>query len=218
MNELLNEQIALVLEDLSLISNPYERSMVRVNLIKALTDLSPVQQTEEITGKDAIKADYAKAEAPAQIADVKEVVEETVTEEVEGNDEVLEPKEIDLDKSVAAGPIITTIEDEEGNPFEIDVTEVYNKLSNDLSDEDKLELAKNITAYSLAPVYDELTMLPDSNDKMMLAYYLQQLGLDQLNDFVVQLTDGQVNMLHEFVNKDNLEYLVNEIASAMEEE
>lgn len=217
MNELLNEQIALVLEDLSLISNPYERSMVRVNLIKALTDLSPVQQTEEITGKDAIKADYAKAEAPAQIAEIveEEIAEETVTEE---NDEVLEPKEIDLDKSVAAGPIITTIEDEEGNPFEIDVTEVYNKLSNDLSDEDKLELAKNITAYSLAPVYDELTMLPDSNDKMMLAYYLQQLGLDQLNDFVVQLTDGQVNMLHEFVNKDNLEYLVNEIASAMEEE
>lgn len=217
MNELLNEQIALVLEDLSLISNPYERSMVRVNLIKALTDLSPVQQTEEITGKDAIKADYAKAEAPAQIAEVveEEIAEETVTEE---NDEVLEPKEIDLDKSVAAGPIITTIEDEEGNPFEIDVTEVYNKLSNDLSDEDKLELAKNITAYSLAPVYDELTMLPDSNDKMMLAYYLQQLGLDQLNDFVVQLTDGQVNILHEFVNKDNLEYLVNEIASAMEEE
>lgn len=216
MNELLNEQIALVLEDLSLISNPYERSMVRVNLIKALTDLSPVQPVEEITGKDAIKADHAKAtvveEEPAQ-----EVAEETVAE-VEEEVERLEPKEIDLDKSVAAGPIIATMEDEEGNPFEIDVTEVYNKLSNDLSDEDKLELAKNITAYSLSPVYDELTMLPDSNDKMMLAYYLQQLGLDQLNDFVAQLTDGQVNILHEFVNKDNLEYLVSEIASAMEEE
>lgn len=218
MNELINEQISLVLEDLNLMTNPYERSMVRVNLIKALTDLAPVSE-EEVTGKDAIKTDYAKTSVQEEVPELEDMLQKEMEEPIVEEVEKLEPKEIDLDKSVVTNePIIATMEDEEGNPFEIDVTETYYKLSDKLSDEDKLELAKNITAYNLAPIYDELTQLPDCNDKMMLAYYLQQLGLDEVNGFISQLTDGQFNLLHEFVNKDNLEYLVNEIANAMEEE
>lgn len=218
MNELINEQISLVLEDLNLMTNPYERSMVRVNLIKALTDLAPVSE-EEVTGKDAIKTDYAKTSVQEEVPELEDMLQKEMEEPIVEEVEKLEPKEIDLDKSVVTNePIIATMEDEEGNPFEIDVTEAYYKLLDELSDEDKLELAKNITAYNLAPIYDELTQLPDCNDKMMLAYYLQQLGLDEVNGFISQLTDGQFNLLHEFVNKDNLEYLVNEIANAMEEE
>lgn len=214
MNELINEQISLVLEDLNLMTNPYERSMVRVNLIKALTDLSPISE-EEVSGKDAIKTDYAKATSEQSVQEEVVQPEETIIEETV---EKLEPNEIDLDKSVVSNePVIATMEDEEGNTFEIDVTEAYEKLSEELSEEDRIELAKNITAYNLAPIYDELAQLPDCNDKMMLSYYLQQLGLDEVNGFISQLTDGQVNLLHEFVNKDNLEYLVNEITTAMED-
>lgn len=214
MNELINEQISLVLEDLNLMTNPYERSMVRVNLIKALTDLSPISE-EEVSGKDAIKTDYAKATSEQSVQEEVVQPEETIIEETV---EKLEPNEIDLDKSVVSNePVIATMEDEEGNTFEIDVTEAYEKLSEELSEEDRIELAKNITAYNLAPIYDELAQLPDCNDKMMLSYYLQQLGLDEVNGFISQLTDGRVNLLHEFVNKDNLEYLVNEITTAMED-
>ena len=39
MMNLINEQIQAVIEDLELMTNPYERSMVRTHLIGALSDL-----------------------------------------------------------------------------------------------------------------------------------------------------------------------------------
>lgn len=230
MMNLINEQIQLILEDLELITNPYERSMVRAHLIGSLTNMNTSYQIETDSlpkGKDAIKNDIPKQEI-IEKQFIKESKEQTVendapiTFEESVNQEEQEktgPVEIDIDPDTKEDiePIMTQIEDEEGNVFDIDITEAYNKLSADLSEEERIDLARNITAYNLLPVYEELSQLPDCNDKMMLSYYLQQLGIDEIDAFVESLTDGQFNLLHDFVNKDNLEYLVTEIATAMEE-
>ena len=222
MNELINEQINLILEDLTLISNPYERSMIRVNLVKALSDMN-LAEIDEPSGKDAIKSDYAKIQEkvintiPEETVKTEDVVvEEDTVEDV--TEEKLEPKEIDIDHSVVeTTPVITTMEDEEGNTFELDITEAYNKLNKELPEEERIEIARNIIAYSLMPIYDELSNLEDKEDKMLLAYYLQQLGVDELNGFVSELTDGTFSSVFEFVNDDNLSYLIAEINEAIQE-
>lgn len=225
MNELINEQINLILEDLTLISNPYERSMVRVNLVKALSDMN-LAEIDEPPGKDAIKSDYAKkqettVDTTEETTENEYLVEENNIEDTTVEDiteEKLEPKEIDIDHSVVeTTPVITTMEDEEGNTFELDITEAYNKLNRELPEEERIEIARNITAYSLMPIYDELNNLEDKEDKMLLAYYLQQLGVDELNNFVSELTDGTFSSVFEFVNDDNLSYLIAEINEAIQE-
>lgn len=190
MNDLINEQINLIFEDLTLISNPYERCMVRTNLIKALTDLS-LTAIDEPTGKDSINSNFAKTYDEQTSSNdinvsntdntivqenIESIEEQQVQDTVDNNEileERLEPKEIDIDNSVSeTTPIITIIEDEDGNEFELDITEAYNKLNPELSEEEKIEIAKNITAYNLMPIYDELKFLEDKENKMLLAYYL----------------------------------------------
>ena len=76
----------------------------------------------------------------------------------------------------------------------------------------------NITAYALLPIYQSLDKLEDSENKMMLSYYMKEYGLEQINDFVNQLTDGQFSDVYEFVNNDNVEGLVVNIQSVEDSE
>ena len=68
------------------------------------------------------------------------------------------------------------------------------------------------------PIYSTFTELADSEDKMMLSYYMQQVGVEDINGFIADLSDGQFNDIYEFANNDNLEYIVTSIAEAMSEE
>ena len=53
---------------------------------------------------------------------------------------------------------------------------------------------------------------------MTLAYYLNEYGLDEINNFTSELTDGIFNDIYEFINDGNLEGFITNIEAATEEE
>ena len=248
MNNLINEQVNLVLEDLELMTNPYERCMVRTNLIQALSNLVVSDDLGSLPkGKDAIRTDIVKEsnleveettvetqeevpvethvadEEPIKFEEEQEVQEETQEEE-EVVEETPQPVEVDVDPDTAetntdaiVGPIVVQVENEDGEIVDLDVTEAYELITTEMTPEEKVELATTITGYSLIPIYSQLTNLSDGDLKATLAYQMQQVGLDEVNAFVNELTDGRFE-LFEFVNDDNLEYLVTSIEEAMSEE
>lgn len=246
MNNLINEQVNLVLEDLELMTNPYERCMVRTNLIQALSNLVVADDLSSLPkGKDAIRTDIVKENnleettAPVQPVQEEEVPTETHIEDEppiqfeevqeETQEEVVEetpqPVEVDVDPDTAetntddaiVGPIVVQVENEDGEIVDLDVTEAYELIKSEMTPEEKVELATTITGYSLIPIYAQLTNLTDGDLKATLAYQMQQVGLDEVNAFVSELTDGRFE-LFEFVNDDNLEYLVTSIEEAMSDE
>ena len=241
MMNLINEQIQAVIEDLELMTNPYERSMVRTHLIGALSNINLTASFDTMAnflpiGKDAIKNDIVKepVEEPVPVdieqdpiqADAPIVFEEPVSVEKEPKKKA-EPTEVDVDtnteEEVVAEPIVVQVEDEEGNVMDLDITEAWNAVApsmqeSGVEEEIILSLAQNLTAYNLLPIYSTFTELADSEDKMMLSYYMQQVGVEDINGFIADLSDGQFNDIYEFANNDNLEYIVTSIAEAMSEE
>lgn len=213
MNELINEQIALIQKELEEITNPYERAHIRVLLLSSLTSMCIEDDTDNVlTGKDAIKKDMAK---PITFEETE--TSEAVEPDMEAQSE--EPNEIDIDHDPnvhSDEPLI--VETEENG--EIDIREAYNLITNyeEGTEEDKLQLATNITLYSLAPIYEGLTQLKDCYNKMMLSYYMSEFGLQEINNFVSQLTDNTFNDIYEFINDDNLEGFIINVESAIEEE
>lgn len=235
----INEQIALVLEDLELMTDPYQRGMVRTQLIGALSNMNLTASFDSNslpTGKDAIKNDVVKepvsvdieqdpiqADAPITFEEPAPVKEEKPKK---ASKKKAEPVEVDVDpntEEVTAEPVIVQVEDEEGNVIDLDITEAWNAVAPSMQEagveeEVILGLAQNLTAYNLMPIYATFTNLADSEDKMMLSYYMQQVGVEDINAFISDLSDGQFNDIYEFANNDNLEYIVTSIGEAMSDE
>ena len=216
MEKLINSQIETLQTEIEEISDPYQRAHIRVLLISALGNLSTIGELSTpvtaTTGKDAIKNDVAKENnEPINFKEEEKKepkVEEAPAEESAG------PEPIDIEgETDTAQPIIVSTD--EGD---LDITEAYNALANVKDETARTDLAMNITAYALLPVYQSLDKLEDSESKMMLSFYMKEYGLDQINDFVNQLTDGQFNDVYEFVNNDNVEGLVVNIQSVEESE
>lgn len=203
MNELINEQIILIQKELEEIANPYERAHVRVLLLQALSNLAmePVDMPE---GKEAIKNEQ-----------LKPISFEEKVEEKKNTKKADKPKELDLDKGEeTTRPII--FKSEEG---EVDVTASYNLLTTfEGTEEEKVELAASIQLNSLAPIYEELSQLKDCNNKMMLAYYMSEFGLEEINNFVADLTDNTFNDIYEFINNENLDGFIINVENAIQEE
>lgn len=216
MNKIFNEQFELLQQDLQEISNPYERAHIRVLLLRTLSGLTeepPADMLDMPTGKDAIKNDIAKEPITFDEVPTQEV--ETPEEEMESQSN--EPTEIDLDQDPTVNsnePMM--IETEENGT--IDVREAYNLITNfEGTEEEKVELATNITLYSLTAIYEGLTQLKDCHNKMMLAYYMGEFGLEEMNNFVSELTDGTFNDIYEFINDENLDGFIINVESAIEE-
>ena len=225
----INEQLNLVLEDLEIMTDPYQRAMVRTNLIAALSNMCPLDASEELEGKEAIKADKPKKESKKKSSSKKK---ETKTEDAPIEFEKVEapapaePTVIDIDpnteEEAVLEPVIIQVQDEEGNESELDITEAWyavspSMLEKGIEEEVILGLAQNLTLYNLMPIYSTFADLEDCENKMMLSYYLQEVGLDDINDFIKDLSEGQMSDIYAFVNNDNLEFVVNSIAEAMEE-
>ena len=224
MNKIFNEQYELLLKDMEEITDPYHRAHIRALILQAVNNLTEVSDDDieiTITGKDAIKEDIAKE--TTQEKKTTSTKKNTTSKKKEIKKE--EPKELDLDKD----PNVTeNISEEESNnePYivtvegtEYDIREAYNLLTKyEGSEEEKVELATNITVYGLTAVYEGLSILKDSDMKMTLAYYLSQYGLETINEFVESLTDGQFNDIYEFINDENIEGFLTNLEAASEEE
>ena len=57
MNNIINEQISLVLDEIEMIGDSYQRADIRVKLISALTNLATLPIEDEPVGKDAFRND-----------------------------------------------------------------------------------------------------------------------------------------------------------------
>ena len=257
MNNIINEQISLVLDEIEMIGDSYQRADIRVKLISALTNLATLPIEDEPVGKDAFRNDTVKeiveepivAPEPKKDKKKKETKkskkkEETAKVEVdeaddtpitfepanqiEAEDAIVEetienpqPKEIDLEPEVeekATEPIVIECQDEEGNVYNLDITEAWNLVGDEEGSEERVELAKNLTEYNLLPIYNTLEKLDHSYNKMMLSYYMQEYGLETINEFISDLTEGLFSDVYEFVNNENLEGLITSIESAAEQE
>ena len=224
MNKIFNEQYELLLKDMEEITDPYHRAHIRALVLQAvnsLTDISEDDIETAITGKDAIKEDIAKDTKKTTTETTKK---KTTTASKKKEKEVKkdEPNELDLDKDpninndteVNTEPLIVNIE---GTDY--DIREAYNLLDKfEGTDEERIDLATNITAYGLTAIYETLSQLKDNENKMTLAYYLNEYGLDEINNFTSELTDGTFNDIYEFINDDNLEGFITNIEAATEEE
>lgn len=231
MIEVINQQLNLVLEDLDLITDPYQRSMVRTNLISALSNLA-FDTIEAPKGKEAIKNDTAKeVDAPIEFTAKEETVAEEVVEEKPAKKTATKkkaaakkekkeepaPKEIDVDPNTKSNePIMYPFLDEDEQEQQLDVTEAYNLITTEMSDEDKLDLAAAITDAAVAPIYATLTGISDSMLKATLAYQMQQVSLDDINSFIYDLSEEKFDNVYEFVNDSNIEYVTSSIQEALE--
>ena len=219
MNELFNEQYELIQQDLQEITNPYERAHIRALLLGTLAGLAEEPVGSELSGKDAIKNDIAKDVIDFEPDSNEEVTEEQEVEyaEEEMHAQSNEPNEIDLDKDPAINSNEPMMVETEENGT-IDVREAYNLITTfEGSEEDKLALATNITLYSLTAIYEGLSQLKDCHNKMMLAYYMSEFGLEEINNFVSELTDGTFNDIYEFINDENLDGFIINVENAIEE-
>lgn len=228
MEKLINSQIETLQTELAEIQDPYQRAHIRVLFLTALGNLSAVGEVSEVavpTGKEAIKNDTVK-EQPAKeekkstkkSSKKKEEVKEDKPLEFEPdrNETAAEPTEIDIDKDPSleqneevTGPII--IETEEGD---LDITEAYLALDKLPEGDEKTSIAMNITAYSLLPIYQSLENLTDCENKMLLAYYMKEYGLEEINGFISSLTDEKFDDIYKFANDDNLEGIIVNLQSA----
>lgn len=234
MDELINEQIAIITNEMDLITNPYERALVRAQFLIALGSLSQVGDinTTTLTGKDAIKNDNIKP-ITFEEEEVEEIqLEEKATDSKSKSskkttkkavvEETNEPNEILLEDE----SVIVQVEAEDGSMMDLDITEAY-ALTADYqgekgdSEEDiiaaRKELATQITSYALTPVYATLENIVSSNDKLMLAYYMQEYGVEEINGFVQELTDGNYNDVYEFATNDTIGALVADLEKAAED-
>lgn len=239
MNELVNEQLSLLLEEIDLIGDVYQRADIRVKMIQALGGLL-IEPAVESSGKEAFKHDTKKEvevieEAPvkeekkkSKSSKKKEIAEDApiIFEPAEQGTEAIveeepQPKEIDLDATVEdkiAEPVVIECEDENGEAYSLDITEAWNVVGDKEGSEEMVELAKNLTEYNLLPIYTTLDKLTHSYNKMMLAYYMQQFTLEGVNEFIESLTEGVFTDIYEFVNDENLEGLIANIEEAASEE
>lgn len=244
MNELINEQLNLLLEEIELIGDNYQRADIRVKLIQALSELTVDTNVESVSGKESFKNDVKKEttkktdekkkeskksnkkdkkEKEEEIAEDAPIVFEPVVESDTAavSEEEPQPKEVDLEPAVeetVTEPIVIECEDENGQAYTLDITEAWNIVGDEEGSEEMVELAKNLTEYNLLPIYTTLDKLDHNYNKMMLAYYMQQYTLEGINEFIESLTEGLFNDIYEFVNNENLEGLIANIEEAASEE
>ena len=187
----------------------------------------PVKETKKETTKKNTKSKKKETKAveeeSAEVEDKPiefdpiepDVKEDAVTEEV-----VEEPKPIEIDLEPQENePVVIECQDEEGNVYNLDITEAWNVVGDEEGSEERVELARNLTEYNLLPVYNTFNgKLDDCYNKMMLAYYMQQFTLEGINEFIESLTEGMFTDVYEFVNNENLDGLIANIEEAASEE
>ena len=184
--KLLNEQIKIILKELEQIDDVKDRVELRIEAVEVIYNIS-CHDLEDIVpqGKDSIKENKAKepiVEEPEETVEEEPVIDEEPV--VEENEE--EPEEVSMDDIVEAGAnlepdvaadqaieleqeqvadlneesseIIVTNEEGES----IDVTEAYNLLNPEISDDFRREYALQIVEYGTLETYKTLSFIDRS--------------------------------------------------------
>lgn len=208
--EMINKQINILISEVEEISNVAERAKVRASLIEIMFNIATYDNIALDTGKESIKEDTAKEVVEEEIdftpedvekqpEDVKEAVDELAEGEPE-NDPFDDAEEIPFNLEQTE-PVKVTVEDDEGNVF--DITEEYNYLGDDLEDEDKREICLQIKEYDSFEDYKLLDMLPNGYSRSIIALTMTALGTDVVDQAVEAFNDGHYENLFKFLNANN---------------
>ena len=240
--ELLNKQIGVMLKEVEQIDNIKDRLELRIQVVQTIYNISESSEIENLPqGKESIKED--KAKKPIVMVeeyeeDIPEIPEEMVNE-VEPKPELPEiEEEITVEEIIEAGQELkpevaakaaAEIECEEVNLDEperiivedTDITDVFNMLNPEISKDFREELSLQIIEYNVVDEYKTLDHIEEVDDgviseKILLAYWVQQSGLETMEYFVnyfasnieVDENDNETYIdeeLHlDFINENNI--------------
>ena len=218
--KMINSQMKTLAKEIEGILDISERAMVRAKYIELLFDISVSGALEDSgcscggnCGKEAIKEDLPKPELVEDDAlDESEEVEQV--KQPEEDDPLNDSEEVEQD---TAGEEKLLYETEDGDI--LDVTEVYNKVTDVEDPETRLQVAGYITEYDeCIEEYNSLSMLTSSVSKIYLAYCIKYYGLDNINECVARLTENQITDLFEYINDNNVDGFTQYVDQTFDEE
>lgn len=231
----INSQMKTLAKEVEGILDIGERANARAKYIELLFNISVSGALENgcscggncSCGKDAIKEDIPKeVEEP--------MVEETVEEPVEqAEEEVVEETTEETEDPLEDGEEISDEKDEEAeeaDPLEdseeveqdaetderisyeteegevLDVTDIYNQITDVEDPEEKRTIAGYIAEYdNCIDEYNSLSMLESSGTKIYLAYCINFYGLDEINECVAKLTENEFTDVYKYITDNNVE-------------
>lgn len=231
----INSQMKTLAKEVEGILDIGERANARAKYIELLFNISVSGALENgcscggncSCGKDAIKEDVPKeVEEP--------MVEETVEEPVEqAEEEVVEETTEETEDPLEDGEEISDEKDEEAeeaDPLEdseeveqdaetderisyeteegevLDVTDIYNQITDVEDPEEKRTIAGYIAEYdNCIDEYNSLSMLESSGTKIYLAYCINFYGLDEINECVAKLTENEFTDVYKYITDNNVE-------------
>lgn len=262
--KLLNEQIKIILKELEQVDDVKDRVELRIEAVEVIYNIS-CHDLEDIVpqGKDSIKDNKAKepiVEEPEETVEEEPVIDEEPVEEeiVEENEE--EPEEVSMDDIVEAGadlepdvaanqaieleqeqvadlneePSEIIVTNEEGES--IDVTEAYNLLNPEISDDFRREYALQIVEYGTLETYKTLNFVEETEDeiigyKNLVAYWIDTCELETIEYYinyfasnieVDEETEEETYVgeeLHlDFLNSNNIKGFTEYVESILEEQ
>ena len=218
--KMINSKMKTLAKEIEGILDISERAMVRAKYIELLFDISVSGALEDSgcscggnCGKEAIKEDLPKPELVEDDAlDESEEVEQV--KQPEEDDPLNDSEEVEQD---TAGEEKLLYETEDGDI--LDVTEVYNKVTDVEDPETRLQVAGYITEYDeCIEEYNSLSMLTSSVSKIYLAYCIKYYGLDNINECVARLTENQITDLFEYINDNNVDGFTQYVDQTFDEE
>ena len=228
----INSQMKTLAKEVEGILDIGERANARAKYIELLFNISVSGALENgcscggncSCGKDAIKEDIPKEveepmveeteEEPIEQAE-EEVAEETTEETedpLEDSEEVVDEKAEEADpledseevEQDAEADERITYETEEGEV--LDVTDIYNQITDVEDPEEKRTIAGYIAEYdNCIDEYNSLSMLESSGTKIYLAYCINFYGLDEINECVAKLTENEFTDVYKYITDNNVE-------------
>lgn len=208
----INSQMKTLAKEVEGILDIGERANARAKYIELLFNISVSEALESgcscggncSCGKDAIKEDIPKEQVVEQEVDPLEDSEEVVDEKAKEEQEIdpLEDSE-EVEQDAEANERIT-YETEEGEI--LDITDIYNKITDVEDPEERRTVAGYIAEYdNCIEEYNSLSMLESSGTKIYLAYCINFYGLDEINECVAKLTENEFTNVYEYITDNNVE-------------
>lgn len=252
--KLLNEQIKIILKELEQVDDVKDRVELRIEAVEVIYNIS-CHDLEDIVpqGKDSIKENKAKepiVEEPEETVEEEPVVEENEEEPEEVSMDDIVEAGADLEPDVAADQAIeleqeqvadlneesseVIVTNEEGES--IDVTEAYNLLNPEISDDFRREYALQIVEYGTLETYKTLNFVEETEDeiigyKNLVAYWIDTCELETIEYYinyfasnieVDEETEEETYVgeeLHlDFLNSNNIKGFTEYVESILEEQ
>lgn len=201
-------QLDIMSEELNSVEDIAKRAELRgqyINLFISLDAATTVTDVPVFENKPESLDD-----SNAKVID-ESVLEEDIEEEIQDATppEVTAETEAVLGDPLADAEEVFVVKNEEGE--DVDITEAMGLLKDsDLSQEEKESIALYITECACLLQYEEFKHMKHGNDRACIAAALASLGLEELTNYVVELTNVPKDTdIISFIDDENAETIFN---------